>query len=835
MLRPTGPGRQSNPQPSEFEAALRHTELLLAATNVTVPSGEERQPVLITGKPKVPPADPDRKVIWTVDGRAVRFDLSDLLAKPQVARTTALNLNSTNAVVHSMGSTLCMLARSAASRSRFLFSAERAGTYSVAITVSSIDIEPWARRSSAAAIPASPPLVAGAGINITDELEGRKRVAVTNPRVGAGGESAAADKKFVQPALDPGREWRLEAIQKIDPHVVRLVYDESAQKYQGTFPISADGRVTARLEYVRPGTSGNADAGKFKVVTLPLDTARTNLFEEGTVDALILQMGRTEAEAVTARKSIEKVVKDTRTTNTLAIITKTAYLGGPYPLHDAATAYVRINFGLTGGPVTGWNRDSSKDVDPTELRAARGGIAPGALAVVQNGVVLVGDRYSGTVYAFKDGRRFPGADITTGIGFSHVNGMSYNRTGNKLAVTRGGYGEEIRIFTLSQPGTAGQTPTELRADRIETNQLDTGGSLSRWCIAWHGDDLWVIDRHGFARVFHNPTGSDRIQNVEKQPTLPGTDQVSAATFVGNVLIYGGDGATVYAYNVKTGKPEPRLALTGSQVSAGVSGFGSTLLSAAYDPAAAILYLGGWGDHLAAFAASKAVTAFPEELHGYRTMSKERLQAETLDAPEGDAERAFTVVVSEQQPAAVARLKTLRFVEDSTNQSRYEVEEPFTGITSIVFDARAGDEQYKYQVWMRSSDAQGDGIPTVIKVGSLEYSLEPSSLGGAPLAAFVTPAVASAARVSDGTLSRQIDLRYADGSWANGVVTSEPRTLTNTQLKDALGPGADPVAQVGNTDRWPLAKVPIVKMTQAQYDAATAAGTIAQDILYVIVG
>ena len=46
-----------------------------------------------------------------------------------------------------------------------------------------------------------------------------------------------------------------------------------------------------------------------------------------------------------------------------------------------------------------------------------------------------------------------------------------------------------------------------------------------------------------------------------------------------------------------------------------------------------------------------------------------------------------------------------------------------------------------------------------------------------------------------------------------------------------------MAQAGNTDRWPIAKVPIVKMTQAQYNAAVAANTIAagQNVLYVIVG
>ena len=412
--------------------------------------------------------------------------------------------------------------------------------------------------------------------------------------------------------------------------------------------------------------------------------------------------------------------------------------------------------------------------------------------------------------------------------------MAYNRTGNKLAITQGGYSETIKVFKLKQPGTATQKLGEETNDTISGEKLVAGVPFSLWCMAWHDnddEDLWVIDRKGFARVFRggNHVGSKDLK-------LPGTEQVHAATFVGNVLIYGGDETAVYAYNVVTDELVPELELTASQVRAGLSGFG--LLCAEYDPAAGILYLGGWGVHLAAFTASKAVTAYPEaSLYGYRTMSKERLQAETLDAPAGDEERAFKVVVSEQQPAAAARLKTLTFVEDGTDQSLYRAAAPFTGITSIVFDARAGEQyQYKYQVWMRSSDAQGDGVPTVIKVGSLEYSLGASSLGGDDVAVFATTsAVASAARVSDGTLSRQIDLRYADGSWANGVVTSEPRTLTNTQLKDALGAGADPVAQVGNTERWPLAKVPIVKMTQAQYDAATAAGTIAQDILYVIVG
>ena len=153
MLRYRGPKRQSNPQPTEFEAALRQNEPLRGATNVTIPSGEERQAVAITDTPEVPAFDPDRKVMWKVGGSAARFDLAALLAKPAVASGTVLN--SANAVVQWAGSKLCMLARSTDPTSQFLFSAGQAGTYSVAIMVSSIDLEPWARRSNAEQIPAA--------------------------------------------------------------------------------------------------------------------------------------------------------------------------------------------------------------------------------------------------------------------------------------------------------------------------------------------------------------------------------------------------------------------------------------------------------------------------------------------------------------------------------------------------------------------------------------------------------------------------------------------------------------------------------------------------------
>ena len=614
------------PQPSGFEAALRKNEPVLSAANVTVRT--PAVPVPFPGKPKVPEADRDRELIWTVGVSSVRFNLAELLAKPEVAPTTPLNAK--NAIVRSVGSKLCMLARSTDSPSQFLFSADQAGAYAVAITVSSIDVEPWARRSNAQRIPAQklPP----------------ERLA-----------PSTADK-FARAAPDQVHEWGLEAIQKTDPHVVRLDYDAGAKKYQGTFPISADGRVTARLVYVREDTrdaqgDDDPDAGKFLVTFSPVDSSRTlaNLFDDGTVEELIVQVGPSEETAETAGKIEEEVIEDTRVTNGLGLVTKKARPSDPPPLNTAATAYVRINFGLTAGVATGWIRKKNKDI-------ALGAIKPGGLAVVQNGVLLVGDSDSVQVHAFKNGRSVSGVNIT-GTGFAHrVSGMAYNRTRKKLALTQGGYGEAIKVYTLLLPGTAEQSlGPEDTEDTIPGSRLAAGTSLAVWCVAWHNnDDLWVIDRSRYARVFA-PGTTDRFK--KKNVTLPGTEQVYAATFVGDVLLYGGGGSAVYAYNVVTDQPVPGLELTGLQVTAGVSGFG-TLNCMAYDPDAEILYLGGSAGYVVAFAASKDTTAFPEELYDHRTMSKTRLQEETLDAPAGDPERAFKVVVSEQQPGGASEPRTL---------------------------------------------------------------------------------------------------------------------------------------------------------------------------------
>lgn len=137
----------------EFEAALRRTRSIRTVTPVTIQNAAATLAQPITGTPLVPATDPDAELIVTVNGTAQRFDLSALLAKPAQRHTQALS--SANAVEWTSGGVQYFIARSDDTHSQFLFSADTSGTYQVAIDLSEIDVETWARRSSAALIPAS--------------------------------------------------------------------------------------------------------------------------------------------------------------------------------------------------------------------------------------------------------------------------------------------------------------------------------------------------------------------------------------------------------------------------------------------------------------------------------------------------------------------------------------------------------------------------------------------------------------------------------------------------------------------------------------------------------
>ena len=198
----------------QTEAALRHNRRLLAAVTVTIRSGAAGQAVRITGRPEVPAVDPAREVIWRVEGRAARFDLAALLAKPAVAPGTALD--PTNAAVQWVGAKRCLLARSTDTPSQFLFSADAEGAYAVAITVSSIDLEPWARRSNAAKIPAAK-LPAAQGLTQA-QVDARVRALEPSGTLVPGG--APADNGKVLKRRADGPAWGTVAYSELtgQPH-----------------------------------------------------------------------------------------------------------------------------------------------------------------------------------------------------------------------------------------------------------------------------------------------------------------------------------------------------------------------------------------------------------------------------------------------------------------------------------------------------------------------------------------------------------------------------------------------------------------------------------------
>ena len=77
--------------------------------------------------------------------------------------------------------------------------------------------------------------------------------------------------------------------------------------------------------------------------------------------------------------------------------------------------------------------------------------------------------------------------------------------------------------------------------------------------------------------------------------------------------------------------------------------------------------------------------------------------------------------------------------------------------------------------------------------------------------------------------------YAPADYTfNGLFWSPtPGLWTQEQIEEWFAPQA----QAANAEAWPLAKLPISKLTQAQYDAGVAAGTITNgnNHVYLIVG
>ena len=209
----------------------------------------------------------------------------------------------------------------------------------------------------------------------------------------------------------------------------------------------------------------------------------------------------------------------------------------------------------------------------------------------------------------------------------------------------------------------------------------------------------------------------------------------------------------------------------------------------------------------------------------------------FNAPPGDPEHDFRLLMQETIPGR-SHTKAVVFAAVSGTPGRYRAAAPFGAIDSIEFDARAASATLnRYVVRLRAGLAVGGGIPAVLLVGASRYVLA----AGTPAdgeAVFVTSLIEASDRVAAGSLTKQLDLQYASGAWANGSgQQTVRRTLTREALQAEIRAWFTSQAYAANTEAWPLAKLPISKLTQAQYDAGVAAGTIANgnNRVYLIVG
>ena len=170
----------------------------------------------------------------------------------------------------------------------------------------------------------------------------------------------------------------------------------------------------------------------------------------------------------------------------------------------------------------------------------------------------------------------------------------------------------------------------------------------------------------------------------------------------------------------------------------------------------------------------------------------------FDAPRGDTEHDFEILIRERVPGA-ATAKAVAFVEDSAQASLYRAAAPFGTVTSITFDGRTGQSnRNRYEVHVASDLAVGGGIPAKLKVGAYVYGLTAGTSEDGT-AVFVTPVVDASERVDDANLTRSLDLQYADGSWANG---SGAKRVMRTLNREALQRTAGGAPEVTHLPRAP---------------------------------
>ena len=757
------------------------------------------------------------------------------------------------------------------------------------------------RRAMRDRIGAEGRLKPGAGITIGAEDDaGRRLIAAENPHARAGGDLEAEDT-FRQAPLDPVHDWRLEAVQQVDPHVVRMVYDNAKGKFiSETFLIARDGEVmiTGVLEYQRVGSQPGA--GIFSLTTTPI-RIRGNLFEEKgrTVDSIILKIGADETGAESAtEKTIE--IQDAGTPPS-SMVAKEALTADLDPMATATEVCARINFGFTQSDrVSGWKRDRDNDLSATDLKKAYTKIAPGSMAVINNGVLLIGNAVSAPgdsleIWAFKKVRkvysRFPDCDVGT----APAQGMAYDASTSKLYVLPSS-ADGIKVYQLTAPGTDSQIATPvpenqgyLVSDRKLTAAYGSGNLWHRWGIAVHGEYLYVGYHDGNIRCFDKQDG-DHVEAKDIENTgVP----VMGLTAVGDFLAFGGniqDGITFW--DIANRKVVPDLAIVPSVLAAINPNF--QVAAIAYNSTDQRLYvIDHYRDHVVAFAASNR--AYPESEHRFRTMDKKRLKAEVRED--------VAVQAVDKLPAPGTAGRRVWVKRDYPVRSVYVQPNSFNG--TALQNSDLGSRGY----WRRATDGWAVGSllgvfpalhmlsntklallagqvtgPVKLHVGDNHYPLVAGSkntrllAGHDTLVDLYTITIAGGLPAGDWNDvwiegATQFDRapavydvkqgEYADtgSAWspagfdaplgnagndfdllireripgAEQTVTEALRTLDRRTLQDAVRGWFAPWAQAGSSADIPLGRLPIEKLTQAEYDAKVAANTVDANTVYVIVG
>ena len=422
------------------------------------------------------------------------------------------------------------------------------------------------------AIDAESKLVAGPGVRIgASNAAGKRTVAVA-------GEREVADDAFRKPPLEQDKPWRVPAIERDDPVVVKMTCDndENDPSYIGSTPINDTVEIV--IKYTRRSAKTAEDRGIFGVATTLIKQDSTlstpvmkDLFPNGTVTHLTLRIGES-AEKAKSGWLIRLPVDAKDIANKSTMRTTIPLRRRAERLIDTNTTnnvvYAAVNFVVAGGK---WQRDEASDLTAATIRASSLGPDADIGDIASDGVsIYVLDRRTFDVVAFTNGaedeqKNLKGEDVK--------NDFKEHRGTYAIGLTA----YEDSIYVMSDYG---QVAT-YRAGKLVGTTFSTVPDTSALCyddqdkghllIGTYEDETYSIVRSYAANgVGDRATGPARRKDGRRSPNNMGMNAVSTdfqlvALAYGDGVVYAGDGQTgrVYAfvaghYDAKKSPPDTVL-------------------------------------------------------------------------------------------------------------------------------------------------------------------------------------------------------------------------------------------------------------------------------------